>query len=229
MKCDGRWVPTIKPNTNEVDYTAWNFHIASKDKLREMINNDPEADGSLLELIKELTFDKRLARTTEDGEQPILNEIFFLKLIEDYNLKFSSYKPPVIIRLIKDKVSDFIIALYRVDSAYYERIGGIVSYIVVNKHKFSSLDSDYSSELNSIYEWWSTNERRRRTRSWIDWIFRFLIKKYNSEEFYKKSINHVLHWIALNAQNWLIDERFNPEKWFGAGRGTLQDYVYGEG
>lgn len=227
MQIPGTWAPLFKPDGTK-DYEPNIFHIQDKDKLRTMVDNDPEAKGSLLKIFSELAFNGKLARTTEPGEIPVPNEQFIIRLVEDYNNAFNSYRPGFIEKRIKDRALDFLVALYRVDSAYFERIGGIISYLIAqHSTKFTDINGNYLNSIIDTHEWWNESDYRERSRGWIDWGFRFIENKYKTDPFYKKSINHVFLFINLNKQNWAFDKRYNPEFWFPYGRGMECNMLHG--
>jgi hypothetical protein len=200
-----------------------------KDTIRKMISEDPDATGKALSVLDESDFDRRIAQR-EGEEKPVLGELFVEAMIKDYNSAFESYKPGMVERKLKDKVLDFLFAAYRNDSAYFERFGGMISWLVINKDKFPNINGDYIKVIEELREFWLTNDSRVRTVPWIDWGFRYVIKKYKrsrQKDFYYKSVNHVLQFIFLNADKWQHHEAFYPENWFGNGRGKQVMALYG--
>lgn len=215
MKITGLWDTDI----------AWNLHIESKNKFREMIAADPEASGSSIKLLRELIFDDRLAY--EKTDKLVLNEAFLYNLTVDYKAVYKSYKPGLIEKQLVDRMINFTLALYRNDSAYFERIGGVITFIVKNHEKFDSMDGDYKEALIKIRDWWDVNDKRDRTRPWIMWVFNFVINKYGRDKFYKKSVNHALYWIHLNARLWKQNPNYHPDYWFGKKKGKQVMELYG--
>jgi hypothetical protein len=230
MKIPGTWAKIVKVVNGKkiVDTIANAFHDQTKNRLREMLVEDPDATGSKLLFFLDLTFDKRLAATTEPDEKPVPNEQFIIKLVEDYNRRFSLYKPGFIERRIKDRAIEFFVALYRVDSAYFERLGGMITYLIAqHQHKFTDLNGNYLTELKDLHDWWNENDYRDRSRPWIEWGFKFILNKYQTDDFYKKSINHVLLFIHNNHKNWIVDYRYNPDIWYPFGRGIECNMLHG--
>lgn len=227
MKISGTWAPQVINGV--MNYLPHIFHIQDKNVLREMIDKDPSATGSTLLFFLRLKFDRRLARTTEKDEQPVPNEEFFIRFLDEYDKVYKSFKPGMVEKQIKNIATDFFIALDRVDLAYYERIGGIVTYLIVNhKDKFADVNANHINALIDVYEWWQEVDYRKRTRNWIDWGFRLAINKYKTNVFWFKSINYFLLWINKNGHMWMIDDRYNPDKWFGYGRGLECNLLHGE-
>ena len=225
-KISGLWTP-IRNEDGSVDNTPWEFHIKAKDKWREMFASDPEATGSSLSLLKELLFNESLAVRNPD-EQPVLNEPFLDAMLADYDKSFKAYNPGLIERSIYPKASKFTMALIRNDSAYYERIMGIMGYLINSHTKFADLNGDHIEVLKSAHEWWKMYDQRDRTKGWIDWVFRFIINKYKTDSFYKKSVNHILYFMHLNADKWQVHESHLPANWFCNGRGAQVNILYAE-
>jgi hypothetical protein len=134
------------------------------------------------------------------------------------------------------KVTDTFIALYRNDSFYRELFGGIISYVVANHDKFTDIRENYLSEIENIYSWWKTKDKRKRTKPWVDWGFRYMIGMYKKDlkkqteqhKFYKNSINICLVFIALNHANWQYNKMYDPEFWFGRMKGLQVTKLYGD-
>lgn len=225
MKVSGLWTP-IRNEDNTIDTTPWDFHIETKNQIRDMFSKDPDAKGSSLILLKNLIFNEKLA-IREDNELYVVNEQFVNAMLDDLELNFKLYKIPYIEKLSYGKMRPFTIALLRNDSAYYERMMGILGLIIQNHDKFNDLNKDYINELNYIYNWWKSNDNRDRTKPWIDWVFRFIINKYQSSNFYKRSINHMLYWCHLNHDKWQFHESHYPQNWFCNGRGAQVNALYG--
>jgi hypothetical protein len=200
-----------------------------------MIAHDPDALGIAFQYLDNVVIDKRLI-TREDGDKEVLNEEFFRIMIDDYNKMFDIYRPGILERRYKDRVIDFVFANYRNDPAYFERIGALITWIIINRDVFTDKDGDYTTILNEIRDFWKNgNEKcpgdnRKRTQEWIDWVFRFVIRKYRRKiknNFYRKSVNHFLMFICANAQKWMYTPAFDPENWYGNGRGVDTIALYG--
>jgi hypothetical protein len=228
MKIPGTWAPIIKED-GTIDEEPNIFHIQDKDKLRQMVDSDPDCNGGeSLKFFLKLMFNKKLARTTEPDEEPVPNEKFIITMIEDYNKNFKKYGPGIVEKRILERAEDFFIALYRVDSAYTERMGGIISYLIAHHvSNCNSLNGDYIDALIDTHEWWKESDFRERSFAWIDWGFKFAIKKYRTNKFYKKSINHMLLFINLNKRNWAYLIIFDPKNWYPFGRGMECNLING--
>ena len=224
MRTPGVWGPTKNPD-GSLNTTSWDFHIESKNRLREMIASDPDATGKDLDFINKMNFNEKLA-LTEKGEDPIPNEIFLEKMFSDYLKNFKRYNPPLKVRLVHKKALTFFNALMKNDIAYYERFMAMINYIVMNHERFGNPTINHHEEIKNLEAWWKSFENRTRTLEWIDWGFKFLINHYN-QEFYFKSVNHIFEFINLNYKNWVIDPRTYPDHWFGNARGSEVNAYYG--
>lgn len=237
---DGLWNLIIRPDGTS-DPVKYNFHKKSKDAFRRMFDEDPNAHGTAFHLLDDVDIDKRIV-TIEEGDRPVMNEMFILKAIESYNLVFDQFRPGILERKYKDKILDFLFAAYRNDAAYFERFGGMLSWLVVNKEDFKDIDGDYLDVLLDLQDYWlngsvdengeeiSPGDGRERTINWINWGFRYAIRMYKRKiknNFYKKSINHFLHFIYVNGELWIHHPVYYPENWFCNGRGNDINQMYG--
>lgn len=216
MKVSGTW------ETPE----AFQFHKIFKTRFQRMIESDPEATGSTLDMIRDVEFERKLA-VHEDGDYVHKNEEYIKILIENYRTIFSELNPPMKERILEKKFTDFVFSLFRNDSAYRTRIGGIVTFIVKHADKFQDPGKNYLEELQMIRDWWLLNDRRNRTHKWIDWGFKFIMKKYESEltktdkdKFYMKSVNFCFQYIYVNKDLWIDMPEYNPLNWYGYYQGV---------
>lgn len=218
---DGRWV----------EEESFNFHKRSKDILRHVIDSDPEITGANLDMVvNDMPFNEKWALCEPGDGGMVKNEDFLAALIFNYNKSIDNYKPTPKERALAERTTKYALAIYRNDSAYFERLGGICQFIVVNIDKFSkikNIESEHSNLLEGIYNWWKANDRRRRTRPWISWVFKYLIKQYKVNMFYRRSINMAFIFFVNNADKWKHDETYEPENWFPNKRGKLANALYG--
>ena len=238
MFIDGLWNMLTLPDGTK-DPIKYIFHKVIKDRFRTMINNDPEATGSALELLDGLEIDKRLI-THEPTDRLIVNEAFFRLMIENYNEEWEKFKPGRLERKYKDFCINFIFALYRNDSEYTSKIGGIISWLVINKDLFANESGNHLKVIQQVYDFWANGsvdaegnviqpgDNRVRTKPWIDWGFRYVINKYKrGQKFYMYSVNFFLRYIYVNADKWIFLPAFYPENWYGNNRGYQTIGLYG--
>jgi len=218
---------------------AFAFHILFKRKLRDIIESDPDAEGVNLSWLNDADFDRRLAKH-EKGDPILINEEFIMKIAENYRTELKNLRPDKNIDPHLDKLIDFFVAVTLNDTAYYERVSGIVTYIVKNYEKFldksgnANVHGDYYDQLQNIRDWWFYNDKRSRTDIWINWGFRYLLYKYKKEkklperkQFYRTSINICILFIILNRKNWKIVSVADPNNWFGKYKGSQITALYG--
>ncbi len=216
------------------------FHKVVKDRVRAVIDSDPEAEGVSLDLLDGLEIDKRLV-THEEHDRYIVNEVFFSSLIENYNEEWEKFGPGILERKYKDFFADFLFTLYRNDSEYTCKIGGVGSFVAMNKDAYADPNGDHSVFLEEVYDFWKNGlkdmdgnviqpgDNRKRTKPWIDWAFRFVIKKYKKKvPFYVNSVNFILRYFFINADKWIIVPAFYPENWYGNNKGYLTIGLYGD-
>lgn len=223
MIIDGLW-NAIKLPDGTKDFIKWIFHIDQKNMFREMMKADPDARGTAFEKL-DFTVDQRLV-TKDPGDRFVLNEEFVRNMIGSYNAEFEAMKPGPLERRYKDRIFDYAFALFRNDSEYFIYISFMLAWLVVNKEDFADPYADHLDVIQDLYDYWKENHGRERNKDWIDWGFRYIIRKYKrnlKSNFYKKSVNHLLYFIYVNAGNWVHSSAFYPEAWYGNGRG--QDLI----
>lgn len=225
---DGKWV----------EKAAFLFHIVTKNQLREIIDNDEDKTGVFLDKLAELPVDPRWA-TCEPGDggmvkgEDFINAMLnnYIQMVDKYGKgqfrsdeEFEKTKSGII------KAGQMALAVYRNDSAYFERLGGMISFLVANQDKLkkiANVDQEHSAILEGLYRWWKTYDKRLRSKPWIDGAFRIVIKKYKTDLFYRRSINMCLMFISNNANFWKDDETFHPDNWFPKNRGKFCNAMFG--
>jgi len=328
---DGKWVSKV----------AYAFHMACKNQIRELFNGNPtKADLSVLDGFE---FDESLA-TCEAGDGGFnKGEEFVTAMINNYLQVYDAYFEPYVKivsptdpnsftvvnkitgevvtndpysyeRKLVPKMTKYTLAIFRNDSAYYERLGGILQLIcqghevhikmnkaqfkasgfTLNKVKFinakndmqfyyviddrtnyefviyttdkfddenpltltfvhnntivttltpkeiyniateimstpNTMDDNVVDNLHYIEEWWDLCDKRARTKPWLRWIFSYMINKYNSDLFYRRSMNFVFTFILQNTHHWTEDPIFEACNWFPKKRGKLANMLFGGG
>jgi hypothetical protein len=201
------------------------FHITCKNKLRAMMEQDPDGTGKTLEFLDDFEFDERLAKN--DGEGYVQNEQFIENMIKNYLSVYKKYNPSKNDLKYVEKMTKYGYAIFRIDSAYNSRLGAFISALVENSDPFKNINADHTKSLEKLHAWWKANDERKRTYYYIDWAFRFILYKYKRDVFMKRSINHILHFIYLNRDKWVHDPSYHPDNWFGKKRGRLLSDLYG--
>ena len=222
---DGRW------NTEE----SFLFHITTKDQIREIVE---DTDGTLLDRMADLPINPAWA-TCEPGDGGMVKgEEFLMAMFNNWKQMAPKYLQGVYMDKAKEeraittgtKGGQMTIAVHRNDSAYFERIGGMVSFLVANVDKLKkvkTVDQEHSAILEGLHRWWKANDKRLRSKLWIDGAFKIAIKKYKTDMFWRRSINMCFIFIANNAEHWKDDETFNPDNWFPKKRGKFCNAMFG--
>jgi len=209
---------------------AFNLHKAFKGLIYAIINRDPDLLEDHIDEILDAPFNEKWAQCEAGDGGMVLNEEFLGSLTYNYLKVIDKFQPA------SEKEKKFairsaqvIMTLYRNDTAYFERIGGTVAYIVNNKDKFlkiQNFDAENSKLLESIFNWWRINDHRLRSRFVITRLFKFTIKRYKTNMFYRRSINMALLFTAKNADKWTDNDEYNPANWFPRKRGKFANALY---
>lgn len=206
-----------------------------KDQLRSIVESD-NMECSLDEIAPDLPINPALA-TYEPGDGGLIKGEDFLNAMfnnwKQMNGKFGEgYDRNKIERSRKIVEKGFLIfiAVYRNDSAYFERLGGMISFLASNKErllKIKNLDQEHAIILENLHQWWKDNDTRIRTKLWINNAFKLLIKKYKTDMYYRRCINMCLIFIVNNADRWQDDNTFHPDNWFPKKRGKFCNAMFG--
>lgn len=213
MKISNRWFESDD---------AWDFHIANKNIWRRII------DGASIETLIDLKLKREWL--TDEGEGHPPNYLLIEKAVSDYFAFLESEKikvPEPENRLI-DKVAGFVKGIYRQDSAYFERIGGVITVLIVAEPQWvGKTRTERLKVLEKTEKWFVENDKRKRTINWMKFFFDYAIKKYKTNEFYEKSINFFVDWFIANKNEWVIVGVYDPKMWYPAGRGQINAKIHG--
>lgn len=209
------------------------FHITTKDKLREILESDNEA---IVENVADLDINPRWALCEPGDGGLVKGEEFLMVMFNNYKANVDKYLNGVDpsrhdhCKAIVEKSANMGIAVFRNDSAYFERLGGMISFLVSNVDKLrkvKTVDQEHSAILEHLHTWWKSNDKRLRSKFWIDKAFKIVIKKYKTDMFYRRCINMCFIFIANNSDHWKDDEMFNPNNWFPKRRGKFCNAMFG--
>ena len=207
------------------DDDSFQFHIENKDRLREILMSE---NCKELKLIKDIIVNKNWLYKTEENERDLFpNTDFIRKLAEEYIKYSKTIRVPPVIKLKLDDMVMYIAALYRWDSAYMERGGGVIQFIYYNKaHWIGKTKDEKVKFLKAVRDWWNKCDERDRTREWLMNLFNCMIKRYEKQEFWYKSINWVFDYIIEHESEWEKSGQFDPVVWFPKGRGQINNLVH---
>jgi hypothetical protein len=203
----------------------WHFHVTNKQALWKMLN---DRQLSIRGLYDALQVNEDWLEVKEGEKRPHNYEMFYY-LFKKYKSNYRKLKPPILYRLAVMRVLIICIALYKEDTAYTERMGGAVEYIIDHAEDWEGKSKeDRLLLLRDLKQWWEEEDWRARTKGIIGYIFDFIIDQYEHEPFVEKSINFWVDSILLNKSKWNRCEGwFNPEKWYPRGKGQVNYLVHG--
>jgi hypothetical protein len=191
-------------------------------------------------MIKERRFDLKtlyhLLEVNEDwlevkeGEKAPVNYSMLHFIYKRYMGVYRKFKPPLLWRLGIKKLLIVFLTAYKEDTAYCERIGGCIQYIIDNKEVWAARDKE--SRLLAMQDlklWWSEEDWRIYSHDFIEFMFDTLIEQYESEEFVRKTVDFWIENILINAEKWNRANRyFNPTSWYPRGKGSVNFLVHGK-
>lgn len=218
-----------KINNKWVDPDAWAFHITSKNLIREAINSGVEEERPCkkLEILKGLIWKDEWIKNEGEPEPP--NTELMRKLWEEYFEWAKKEGIPIWEKAFLEKAGKFVVALFKQDSAYFERIGGVITFMYYNKYNWVNRSKDERLALLRVCrEWWHTEDQRERTKGWILNLFNCVINGYEKREFWTKSIDFIIDWLYAHQEEWVNHEVYDPKKWFVRGRGQINIKLHGD-
>lgn len=250
---DGRW------NTKE----SFLFHITTKNQIREVV----ESEDDLIDKLADLPVNDKWAICEPGDGGFVKGEDFVVAMFNNWRSNADKYLDGYSgdkerAKSIVTKGATMAIAVYRNDSAYFERLGGMISFLVFGKFckksstcvnrdkcigiskckiitpddigyvidklkKVANIDQEHSAIIEGLHRWWKANDKRLRSKLWIDGAFKLILKKYKTDVFYRRTINMCLIFIVNNAEHWKDDETFNPNNWFPKKRGKFCNAMFG--
>ena len=219
MKISGRW------NTDE----SYKFHVEDKNAIRAIIDGDPDCEGVGLEKLAEIKTDPKILM--DHGEGITLNYAFFEKMREEFNRITKKHKLSFLHRRIQDSFWDKLMSVFKQDSAYFERIGGVVECLFGIFQQLEDIgvkiepNGTYEYIFKSTRDWWDENDQRQRYKHHYRYMFNYFIKTYESDDKFRYVVNVMLIWMNANRRNWIYHERFDPSNWYGCGKRGAIDYM----
>ena len=171
--------------------TTWNFHNVSKGVLKRFLDSQTKD----IEILSDLTVEQDWLEPepSPKGMEKEPYNVDIIKLgIAEYRkqIKLGNIKVPLKYLPFYNKVIDECLALYIQDSAYYERLGGMVTFLIKNQARWKGKDKATRDKLLvDLYNWWRQNDIRDYSKGWIDSGFVYMVKGYRDEPFFEQSIN----------------------------------------
>jgi hypothetical protein len=217
MKIPNRWF-----DGDEGD--GWNFHGKDKTIIRDFFSMGDKP--SAFKVLKMLTLKKEWLK--DDGEGSPENFDLLMKMREDYfaEIKAGRIKVPVLESTVIGKAWDFPLTLYRQDSAYFERMGGVCTYIISNNELWTDDKDARLKFIIGIKTWWKVNDMRPRARDLIEYIFDYMIDKYQKKPFYQQSLDFVITWLITHKDEWKFHQFYDPQMWYPRGKGQVNWMIH---
>lgn len=216
------------PRVGNVWFTedGWIFHHDDKELIVAELAKD---DFDIVQMEKlNLDYDKYLK---EEPNDRTLNYAWYKEMVDDYFLCWAKFKVPVIYQMGIKKFSKFALLKYKDDTAYFDRMGGVTVFILLNDAvwKKCRTKQDKKDFIDGIYLWWQENDKRERTHGWISKVFEIALKKYETHSFVEQSFNWMIDWIIKHKKRFVLHENYLPEKWYGSqfGDGHINIKVHG--
>lgn len=204
---------------------GWTLHRDIKDGLWGCLNED--GGFNITAIFKTLISVKNSWLDIHPGDKVPPNYLMFKFLWENYKKVYRKFNPPVLYRVGINRVGIIVLTLFKEDSAYTERIGGIVQYIVDHKEDWPKNKEARLLALEDLKLWWYEEDWRSRQKDTFLSIFDWIIEKYDTDEFIRKTIDFWIDGIIVNANNWIHDDFFKPERWYPRGKGQCNYLCHG--
>jgi hypothetical protein len=204
---------------------GWILHRNIKDRIWDMLNG---GKFDLKTLISFLSVKEEWLEIRENDKVPI-NYHLLLFIWDNYKSKYKTFKPPILYRLGVNKLGIIILTLYREDSAYTERIGGAIQYIMDHEEDWPKGDKEARiMALQDLKQWWWEEDWRERGKDRLAMIFDFIIDQYEKEPFVTLTIDYWINNLLANKKNWDNAQGwFKPECWYPRKKGIINYIVHG--
>lgn len=204
----------------------WMLHRTTKDGLWKKLNSDE--DFSLVDLTRLLAVKEEWIEMRPTDKIPV-NYPLLLFTWRHYYKDFRKLKPPLFWRLAIKKIGIFVLTLFKEDSAYCERIGGVIQYIIEHKEDWPKDDKQTRlMALQDTRDWWYEEDWRTRGKERLLKLVNKIIDLYEHDEFIQKSLDFVIDMMIANESKWIrADGFFTPEKWYPRGKGQVNYVVHG--
>lgn len=204
---------------------GWLLHRTIKDSLWKVLESDHIDIKTLIAILK--VKDEWIE--IRKGDKIPVNYPLFLFIWKNYKKVYRKLNPPLLYRLGINKVGVLILVLFKEDSAYTERFGGIAQQIIDHPEDWPKDDKETRLlALKDLKLWWMEEDWRSRRKDKIAKIFDWVIEHYDKEPFIQKSIDYVIDSLLANATKWdRAHGFFSPEKWYPRGKGPINYIVHG--
>lgn len=211
------------------DKQGWDFHIKDTGIVRECIQDVESGKDINIERIGEMTFKREWMEDHGEGNPP--NYDWLKETAEElfHRVEAGEFKPGFIERKVYQKSIFYGLTKFKQDSAYREIMGAWLTVTVLDPAPWNEAltKEDRVAYLNRLCKWLDQNYQRKRTKPWVMALLSDFIKRYESSEFVEQTTNWFYDKLVEHREKWLIDEAYDPKKWYPVGRGYIQNKIRG--
>lgn len=215
-KIDNKWI----------NDDSWQFHIANKTAIR-LFSEDRKC--SKLQLLSDLVI-REDWKHFEKPEEEAPNTDMIRNCVDAVMAEIESGKikvPKSMVPFIK-KLMDTVSALYLQDSAYLERMGGVMTVLLANSDKwYGKSKEERKHAFEATRGWWNAQDTRERTRAMIDNLWACFMVYYTKKKWFADTVDFCMDYFAERKEEWKVIPMFNPEEWYPRKRGAIQNAVMG--
>lgn len=205
---------------------GWILHRNIKDGLWGCLNED--GGINLLPIFKIIASVKESWLDVRPGDKVPPNYKLFKYLFDNYKKIYRNLKPSIIYRVGIIRVMILVLTLFKEDSAYTERLGGLSQYIL--DHSDDWVKGDIEARLLALEDlklWWYEEDWRARQKDTFAKLFDWVIEKYETDEFIRNTVDFWIDGIIINKSNWIYDDFFTPIRWYPRGKGQCNYLCHG--
>jgi hypothetical protein len=203
---------------------GWILHRDNKDPLWQML----EGGKFDLKIVISILKVKEEWLEIRDTDNIPINFRLLLFVWNHYKTVYKKMKPSILYRLGVNRLGILILTLYREDSAYTERIGGAIQYILEHEEDWPKGDKEARLlALQDLKQWWWEEEWRQRGKERLALVFDFLIEQYEKDPFVQHTIDFWVDNLIGNKKNWDDGNGyFKPESWYPRQKGIINFLVH---
>lgn len=143
------------------------------------------------------------------------NYQFVYNLAKDYLAYSKTIDVPVAESIVYENLVKYLTSLAKQDPAYYTRFNGILFRILHDYTRGQVKPTNNLTELKFIVNWWNSFDGRERNKSLYLKFLNHIIEKYDTDPFYRKSVDFCLNWIGEHQADFVYSDDMNPKKWYG--------------
>lgn len=143
------------------------------------------------------------------------NYSFVYQLCQDYIAYSLTIEKPVAEGIVYENVVRYLASLAKQDPAYYTRFNGILFRIIRDYMKGKIRKTDNLEYMKSLIQWWDAFDGRERNHALYMKFLNHIAEKYETESFYRESIDFCLNWVGEHKAQFVYSDDMNPKKWYG--------------